>query len=172
MNLSLDDATTDDLDQIVSIYNSTVSGRMVTADLEPVTVASKEKWFHEHTASRPLWVARNEESIMIGWVSFQDFYGRPAYAGTAEISIYLDPAFRGQGLGRLLLEMSMKRCPDLGIDILLGYIFSHNEPSIRLFSQAGFESWALLKDIANMDGKRCSLTIMGKKLMAADYYKS
>jgi L-amino acid N-acyltransferase YncA len=44
-----------------------------------------------------LWIVENDESEIIGWVSFQDFYGRSAYDGTAEISIYLDEKFRGKG---------------------------------------------------------------------------
>ena len=84
-------ATLEDLPIIVAIYNSTIAGRMVTADTTPVPVASKVQWFHDHNKeTRPLWVVENEVQKLIGWVSFQDFYGRPAYNGTAEISIYLD----------------------------------------------------------------------------------
>ena len=41
------DATRQDLDAIVKIYNSTISSRMVTADTEPVTTESKIKWFDD-----------------------------------------------------------------------------------------------------------------------------
>ena len=37
-----------DLPEIVAIYNSTVAGRMVTADTEEVTVSDKRKWFEAH----------------------------------------------------------------------------------------------------------------------------
>ena len=50
-------ATQDDLPTIVAIYNSTVASREVTADTEPVSVASRQPWFDEHTPERrPLWV--------------------------------------------------------------------------------------------------------------------
>ena len=85
-------AVIEDLDDIVGIYNSTIPGRMVTADTEKVTVESKKQWFYEHFPSfRPLWVMENNEKI-IGWLSFQSFYGRPAYNATAEISIYIHEA--------------------------------------------------------------------------------
>jgi len=41
-------ATEADLPAIVEIYNSTIPGRMVTADLEPVTVESRRAWFQAH----------------------------------------------------------------------------------------------------------------------------
>src|SRR5687768_3509343 len=113
--LTYTDATLDDLPLIVSIYNTTIEGRMVTADTEMVSVESRLAWFAEHIPDkRPLWMVHQEQQV-VGWVSFQDFYGRPAYAATAEISIYLHPQYRGQGLGKAVLDYSIKSCPALGI---------------------------------------------------------
>lgn len=56
---SIEDAVIEDLEAIVEIYNSTVAGRVVTADLEPVSVEERVGWFHEHNSHhRPLWVLR------------------------------------------------------------------------------------------------------------------
>jgi L-amino acid N-acyltransferase YncA len=161
--LTYRNATVDDLAQIVAIYNSTVPTRMVTADTEPVSVESRLHWFHEHNAdTRPLWVIENN-NIIIGWVSFQSFYGRPAYAATAEISIYLDPSQRGKGIGKEVLQYSITKAKTFGINTLLGYIFAHNEPSLKLFRQLGFEEWATLPNIAVLDGVERTLKILGRQ---------
>ena len=138
MNLNFRDATLDDLPGIVAIYNSTVPSRLVTADLEPVTVESRLAWFHAHgPKARPLWVVE-ENGEVIAWLSFSDFYGRPAYLRTAEVSIYLAESARGKGLGKQLLQVALERAPALGIDTLLGFIFGHNEaepapvPALRI----------------------------------------
>jgi phosphinothricin acetyltransferase len=158
------DATIADLSMIVSIYNSTVKGRMVTADTAPVEAADKVEWFNEHSpATRPLWIVEKDEST-IGWVSFQDFYGRPAYDGTAEISIYIDERYRGNGYGKKILQYCISQSPELHIHTLLGFIFAHNLPSIQLFTSEGFEEWGNLKDIAIMDERSYSLKIFGKKI--------
>ena len=137
---------------------------MVTADTEPVSVASRIKWFEEHSPDkRPLWVVEDEKEV-IGWVSFQPFYGRPAYDGTAEISIYLDEKIRGKGLGQKVLQHITEKSPALGIKTLLGFIFGHNEPSLNLFRQLGFEQWALLPNIAVLNEVERSLVIVGKRL--------
>lgn len=157
-------ADINDLPAIVSIYNSTVESRMVTADTSPVTIAEKEDWFYDHHPdTRPLWMIEDDKAV-IGWVSFQNFYGRPAYNGTAEISIYLAEEARGKGYGKKILEYCIGKCTSLKINTLLGFIFSHNTPSLRLFLDAGFEEWADLKDIAEMDGRKYSLKILGKKV--------
>lgn len=164
-NLSFRNVETKDLEQIVAIYNSTIASRMVTADTEPVTVANKQQWFAAHnTQNRPLWVVQNIENQIIAWVSFQSFYGRPAYNATAEISIYINENQRGKGLGKQILQHCLEQAPNLGIKTLLGFIFSHNTPSLKLFHFFGFENWGTLPNIAVLDDHEYSLTIVGKRL--------
>lgn len=161
---TLRDAAAEDLPAIVAIYNSTVAGRMVTADTEEVSVESRVAWFHEHTAAaRPLWVLERD-GVIGGWLSFQSFYGRPAYQATAEVSIYLADVMRGQGMGRQLLQHALDRCPSLEIKTLLGFIFGHNQPSLRLFETFGFEKWAHLPRVAELDGVERDLIIVGKRI--------
>jgi L-amino acid N-acyltransferase YncA len=159
------DANIDDLPRIVEIYNSTVAGRMVTADTEPVSVSSRLHWFNDHSShKRPLWVIESEANDIIGWVSFQSFYGRPAYDATAEISIYLDASVRGNGVGKKVLDHAIQSCGSLRIKTILGYIFSHNEPSIKLFESFGFKVWGVFPNIAVLDGVERSVTVVGKRL--------
>jgi phosphinothricin acetyltransferase len=160
----------DDLPVIVSIYNSTVASREVTADTEPVSVASRQAWFDEHTPDRrPLWVIHAADDLsptpkVLGWMSYSNFYGRPAYSGTAELSIYLDEAARGQGLGRYCLEQALAFAPHIAVHTLLGFIFGHNAPSLALFKKFGFETWANLPRVANLDGIERDLIILGRRI--------
>lgn len=158
------DANLEDLSTIVAIYNSTIASRMVTADTEPVSIEDRTPWFHEHNSSkRPLWVVEYEGKIC-GWLSFQSFYGRPAYDSTAELSIYLDEKFRGKGIGKITLQHAIDASPSLKIENLLGFIFAHNEASLRLFADFQFEKWAHLPGVAELDGVKRDLVIMGKKV--------
>jgi phosphinothricin acetyltransferase len=163
--LSYRDSTLTDLKTIVDIYNSTILSRMVTADTEPVSVESKIDWFNEHKSNqRPLWVVESDNNGIIGWVSFQSFYGRPAYHATVEISIYLNESQRGKGFGGQILQYSIAEARRFGIKTLLGFIFAHNEASLRLFRRFGFEDWATLPNIAILDGIERSLKIFGKRI--------
>jgi L-amino acid N-acyltransferase YncA len=158
------DARQDDLPAIVAIYNSTVASRMVTADTEPVSVQSRQAWFDEHTpAHRPLWVVCHGEEV-VGWLSYSNFYGRPAYSGTAELSIYLRKDWRGKGLGRYFLDQAIAHAPRVGVHTLLGFIFGHNAPSLELFARFGFARWAELPRVAQLDGVERDLIILGKRV--------
>lgn len=160
------DAAETDLPAITAIYNSTIASRLVTADLEEVSWESKLPWYRAHNPqTRPLWVIE-QDGIMLGWLSFQSFYGRPAYNATAEISIYLAPEARAQGLGKHLLRYAIDKAPALGIKTILAFIFDHNEPSIRLFEKFGFRSWAHLPNIALLDTTERGLLIFGLRVEA------
>jgi L-amino acid N-acyltransferase YncA len=158
------DARESDLPAIVDIYNSTVPSRMVTADTAPVSVKDRTAWFHEHKKGfRPLWVVE-EDGKVIAWLSFQSFYGRPAYLGTAELSVYVAEGHRRQGLGRVLLERAIEHCPEIGVKNLIGFIFAHNGPSIGLVESLGFERWGYFPKVAVLDGIERDLVVMGLRI--------
>ncbi|BAB76167.1 alr4468 [Nostoc sp. PCC 7120 = FACHB-418] len=157
-------ATTTDLPTIIGIYNAAVPSRMATADLEPVSVESRLAWFQGRSPSfRPLWVIE-QEGVIAGWLSFQSFYGRPAYAATAELSIYIAPAFHRCGLGKQLLAKAIVESPNLGLKTLLGFVFAHNQPSLHLFETFGFQKWGYLPQVADLDGVERDLVIMGLRI--------
>ena len=158
------DAIETDLPAIVEIYNATVPTRMVTAELEPVSVESRVPWFREHARIRyPLWVAEVDDQIA-GWLSFKEFIPRSAYRGTSEVSVYVGDRFRRSGIARRLLEEAIKRSPALRLHTLVGLIFAHNEPSLQLFARLGFQRWGLLPRVARLDGIERDLTIVGRHL--------
>lgn len=168
--LHLRDAYGSDLPRIVEIYNSTAPGRMVTADTEPISVGSRRAWLDEHDpARRPLWVAE-EEGEVVGWLSLGDFHdGRLAYHATVEGGVYVKDGHRGKGIGRRLVEEAIKRAPELGIEIITAGAFAHNEPSVKLFERFGFEKWAHFPEMAELDGVKRDLVILGLKVAEQDH---
>lgn len=163
MNLIFRPAQINDLPEIVSIYNSTVPLRNVTADTEPVSVESKLNWFNQHSDKRPLLIITDNNKI-IAWLNFHSFYGRPAYSKTVEIGIYIHADYRSKGIGQIILQKAIDLAPELEIENLLGYIFGNNESSIRLFKKNGFTIWGELPEVAEIDQKKIDLLIFGKKL--------
>ena len=155
-----------DLPAIVEIYNEAIRGRISTAQLDPVSVEDRLPWFREHSpASHPLWVAESGSQIA-GWLSFQSFMTRCAYRGTAEISVYVSGKYRRAGIGRALIEKAIAHSPSLEISALVGCIFGHNEPSLRLFERLGFDRWGLLPRIARVDEVERDLVMVGRHVSA------
>jgi phosphinothricin acetyltransferase len=166
--LEIRDAVPVDLPAIVEIYNSTVPSRMVTADPEPISVESRRDWFLEHDPrSRPLWVAEIDGEVA-GWFSFEPFRKKPAYRATAEVSVYVAQEHRRKGIGRRLLQEGIRRAPEFGLKALTAGAFAHNEPSLKLFEEFGFERWAYYPRVAELDGIERDLVVMGLRLGETD----
>jgi phosphinothricin acetyltransferase len=162
--MTIRDAVEGDLPAIVEIYNAAIATRMSTALLEPVLVEERLPWFRRHSPERfPLWVAESEQQIA-GWLSFHEFIPRPAYGGAAEISIYVHQMFRRRGIGRALLLKAIADAPRLKTRALLGYVLGHNEASLALFEQAGFERWGRLPRIAQFEQVERDLVIVGRHM--------
>jgi L-amino acid N-acyltransferase YncA len=153
-----------DLPTIVNIYNASIPHKMATADLTPVSVDSRRDWFLAHKPKKhPIFVKVRDNSV-IAWLSFQPFYGRPAYHATAEVSIYVAPDYQHQGMGQELLGYGIGKSPELGLKTLLGFIFAHNRASVNLFEKFGFQCWGYLPNVAELDGVERDLLILGKRL--------
>jgi L-amino acid N-acyltransferase YncA len=60
--------------------------------------------------------------------------------------------------------MALDIAPELKVHSLLGFIFGHNTTSLNLFYSFGFEKWAHLPGVANLDGNMRDLLILGKKV--------
>src|SRR6266480_857552 len=69
----------------------------------------------------------------------------------AAISVYVDEKLRRRGVARRLVREAIARAPSLGINALVGLIFGHNEPSLKLFEQLGFQRWGHLPGVAQLE---------------------
>ena len=157
-------ATEVDLPAVVAIYNAAVPGRMATGDFEPVTVESRLGWFAAHTPDRhPLWVDERDGEVA-GWLSLGRFYNRPAWDITAEVSVYVSPAHLRQGVAAALLENAIAEAPSLGLRVLVGIIFGHNEPSRALFERFGFEQWGFMPRVTDLDAVERDAVFVGRRV--------
>jgi L-amino acid N-acyltransferase YncA len=160
------DATEADLAAVVAIYNTAIPGRLATADTDPVSVEARRPWFREHDARRhPIWVTERAGRV-VGWLSFSSFYGRPAYAATAEVSVYVDPSAHRGGIATALMRHAIERAPALGLETFLAFVFAHNERSVALCTKLGFQRWGHLPRIARLDGIERDLLILGRRCAA------
>jgi L-amino acid N-acyltransferase YncA len=158
------DATEADLPAIVEIYNATIPSRMVTADLVPVTVESRLPWFRSHDPKvHPLWVMEDQGQVC-GWLTYSAFHSRPAYWPTAELSVYVAASARRRGIGRRLLADAIAHAPSIRLRTLIGIIWAHNEPSLKLFEAFGFERWGHLPRVALLDEVERDVVFLGRRV--------
>lgn len=162
MSLIIRHADEQDMPAVLAIYNASIATGLSTTDVEPISLEQRLLSFRQHEPDRrPFWVAEREGAGVIGYCSLRDFYGRPAYAPTAEIAVYVDERHQGEGVGSALLSHAVQQCERLGIRTLIAFVFTANEASMRLFERFGFERWGTLPNIANLRGRWMEVAILG-----------
>lgn len=167
------DANEGDLPRIVEIYNHAVATRSCSCDLEPTTVEARRPAFLAHTPDhRPFWVAEDAARPDFGVAGYLGFFHfmneRPGYFITADLAIYLHPAYQGKGLGTYLLSQAIAQAPSLGIETLTATIFASNAASIALFQKMGFARWGFMPRVARLEGVEKDLVLVGRRLREPD----
>lgn len=152
-----------DLPAITAIYNQSVLRETGTFDTEPKTLEQQREWFAQHGASHPVLVAE-EGGKVVGWASVSPYSARCAYARTAEVSVYVDEAARGRGLGGALLDGILDAGRAAGIHEILARITEGNEASLRLHAAKGFLEAGLLRRVGEKFGKVLDVRILQKSL--------
>jgi L-amino acid N-acyltransferase YncA len=152
-------AALSDAKAISEIYNAEIIHGVATFDTETKTIANREEWLEQHSDKYPVLVA-SEEGQVIGFASMTRWSDRAAYDDTAEISIYLSPAFHGRGIGKQLMQAIVEAGRQGGLHCILSRITQGNDTSIYLHRQLGFETVGILKEVGRKFGKLLDVTMM------------
>ena len=158
-------ATKSDLQAINEIYNQAIRKRFCTADLEEINMDERHTWFVDHDSNTyPVFVIE-EDGLVIGWMCYSAYRkGRRALQTAVEVSYYLHENHQGKGLGSLLMDFAIKQAPSYNIKHLFAILLEPNVASIKLLEKFGFERWACLPNIANIDGEWCSHVYYGREV--------
>ena len=111
---------------------------------------SWEEWDAAHLKHSRLVVIEN--GAVLGWAALTPVSGRCVYAGVAEISVYVDSASRGKGVGTALLQELITESEKNGLWTLQAGIFPENVPSLCLHEKAGFRQVGIREKIGQMNG--------------------
>lgn len=103
-------------------------------------------WFETKRAGNyPVIGVVNEAGRLMGFGTYGVFRVRPAYKYTVEHSVYVDPQFRRQGVGKLLLREVIQAAEGQQYHVLVGGVDSQNAVSIALHEQFGFTYCGTIK---------------------------
>ncbi len=156
-------AVDSDILAITEIYNQAVLRATGTFDTEPKTLEAQRDWFAHHGAAHPVIVAE-EAGKVVGWASMSQYSDRCAYARTAEVSVYIDEASRGRGLGGELLKGILAAGKKAGILQVLARVTEGNAVSLRLHAKLGFFEAGRLRQVGEKFGKVLDVHILQKSL--------
>ena len=99
MTLNIRAATAADANAICTIHNQGIADRVATLDTTLRTPDDTRDWLAARGPRHPVSVAQVDDTP-VGWASLNPFNARSAYDHVADFSVYVERAWRGQGVGR------------------------------------------------------------------------
>jgi L-amino acid N-acyltransferase YncA len=147
MTFVIDEMRATDWEQVRRIYVEGIATGHATFETE---APEWEQWDAGHLPHSRL-VARAAEGIK-GWAALSRVSSRCVYGGVAEVSVYVGTRYRGEGLGRALLEALIESSERNGIWTLQAGIFPENSGSVALHKRCGFRGVGRRERIGKMPG--------------------
>ncbi len=127
-------------EQILAIFNDAILTSTALYDYKPRTMEMMRAWFEAKSKGGfPILGAVKPSGELMGFASYGTFRAFPAYKYTVEHSVYVAKGFRGQGIGKALLQEIISAAQQHEYHVLLGAIDSQNTVSIALHRKLGFQ---------------------------------
>ena len=153
-----------DLPAMMQILNHEIKHTVNCFRMRPMTAGDAEKWWKARENGRyPAWVAMRQEQV-VGWGSVSRWSAYEAYDGTAELSIWIAPEARRQGLGKRLMQTLIEFASGASFRVLLSRIEAENEASIALHVAFDFSKVGTLSNVGEKFGRLLDVVIMELQL--------
>jgi ribosomal protein S18 acetylase RimI-like enzyme len=99
----------------------------------------------------PHFVAHADEKV-VGWCDINPKISRPTTIHVGELGIGLLPDYRGRGIGRKLMETTIKAGKEYGLTRIQLGVHADNLNALKLYQSLGFEIEGLHKKSIKIDG--------------------
>ncbi|MFE5319155.1 GNAT family N-acetyltransferase [Paenibacillus sp. NPDC056579] len=156
-------AVESDIHAILAIYNEAVLHTVATFDTVPRTLEQQQQWFQLHGTRYPVLVAELG-GIVVGWASLNPYSDRLAYERTSELSLYIHHDFRGQGIGKKLMDQVLKAGKEAGLHTVLSRITEGNDSSIYIHREFGFDYIGVMREVGFKFDRMLDVILMQKML--------
>lgn len=141
-------------EEIRLIFNEAIIHSTALYDYSPRSTATMQNWFASKEAGGfPVIGIVDAGGELMGFGSYGTFRGWPAYKYTVEHSLYVATKFRGQGVGKRLLQEIIRRAEEDGYHLLIGGIDSENTVSKALHRRLGFSHAGTIREVGFKFGR-------------------
>ncbi|MCS4486878.1 GNAT family N-acetyltransferase [Staphylococcus americanisciuri] len=141
------EATTQDLPEILVIYNHAIVHTTAVYTYDETTLEERQQWFIDKViAGIPVYVYIHDAKI-VGFATYGSFRNWPAYQYTVEHSIYVHPDYQRMGIASRLLKQLEETLIARGYQTVVAGIDSANKGSRELHERHGFTHVGTLKKV-------------------------
>jgi phosphinothricin acetyltransferase len=165
--IAVRDAVPGDAFAVALIYNQGIADRLATLETEERTTEERLAWLEARGPRHPVIVADVNGSL-VGFGSLNVFNPRKAYDHVADFSLYVERAWRGKGVGRILLEALIDRARRIGYHKMVLSAFPFNPVGMALYRRLGFRVVGIYKEQGLLDGRWVDTIVMEKILAEAE----
>lgn len=130
-------ATEQDAPALLSIYTPYVKDTVITFEYDVPSIEEFARRIREITAFYP-WLVWEQNGRIVGYAYAHRHKERAAYQWGCELSVYLSPDARGQGIGTALYQALIQILALQNVYNLYACITLPNEASQRLHKAMGF----------------------------------
>lgn len=154
------DCNRDHLEAIRAIFNEAIVNSTALYDYVPRSVEVMQAWFEtKEKSDLPVIGVMNEAGELMGFGSYGPFRPHAAYQYSVEHSVYVDARFRGQGLGKMILERLIERAEQQDYHMMIGVIDAQNATSIALHEKLGFAACGHIREAGYKFGRWLDLAL-------------
>lgn len=132
-----------DWTRVADIYKQGMDSGIATFNTQ---CPSFEEWDKSHI--KECRYVYEDEGTVVGWISISPTSSRCVYKGAVEMSIYIDSAHKGKGIGTALVNHLITESQKLGYWSIYSAIISINKASIALHKKCGFREIGYRERIA------------------------
>jgi L-amino acid N-acyltransferase YncA len=185
-------ATAADAAALCRIYNQGIEDRVATLETELRTPEERAAWLAAKGPRHPVIVAEataeatnpvvagaepgtisgrpptahaaNSALVTIAWGSLNQFNPREAYRHVVDLSIYVDRAYRGRGVGKVVLARLIELAREHRFHKMVLSAFPSNSGGMALYERMGFRTVGVYKEQGMLDGRWVDTIIMEKLL--------
>jgi phosphinothricin acetyltransferase len=140
-------ATVGDCEAIARIYNHYILNTAVTFEEQAVSGSDMAERINEISSDALPWLVAEQAPEVAGYAYASKWKGRCAYRFSVEITVYLDPAATGRGLGTKLYEALFAALRSNSIHVVIGGIALPNPASVALHERFGLQKVAHFKEV-------------------------
>lgn len=143
-----------DLEALLAIYNYEVEHGVATLDLHPKTLAQRREWLLCHNVGHHPLIVAEADGRVAGYASLSPYREKEAYSSTVELSVYVHPECRGQGVATALMERILDMAQkDDALHLVVSVITAGNAASVRLHEKFGFAYCGSLHQVGRKFGR-------------------
>ena len=166
--LTIRGASPEDIPIITKIYNQGIADRIATLEVEAKTEEDVRRWLLDEQPTRYEAIVAESAGAIAGWAALRPYSHRCAYAGVADLSIYVERDARGKGVGEQLLTALEERARRNDFHKIVLFTFPFNEAGQRLYRKRGFREVGTFREQGMLDGRSVDVLIMEKILESSE----